>query len=61
VDDALAKAETFSAKLNIRICRVPVQIIESYKPDSPIVPLMYEAAAFSTPVQEGQNTSICTD
>jgi len=54
VDDALAKAETFSAKLNIRICRVPVQIIESYKPDSPIVPLMYEAAAFSTPVQEGQ-------
>lgn len=54
VDDALAKAMTLANKLNIAISKVPVRIVElGYGQESPIVPLTYQAAAPSTPVQTG--------
>ena len=54
VDDALAKAGTIAAKLNIRVVRVPVRIIETgYEQGAP-APLVYQTAAPATPVQTGQ-------
>lgn len=54
VDDAQAKAGTIAVKLNIRVIRVPVRIVETrYEQGTPI-PVVYQAAAPATPVQTGQ-------
>jgi len=54
VDDALRKAGTLGGKLRIEVSKVPVQIVEiGYKSEGPI-PLMYQVAGVSTPVQTGQ-------
>ena len=54
VDDALAKAGTIAAKLNIRVIRIPVSIIELGFEQGIPVPLMFQAAAQTTPIQPGQ-------
>ncbi|HEX2945279.1 MAG TPA: SIMPL domain-containing protein [Clostridia bacterium] len=54
VDDALAKAATIAVKLNIRVIRVPVRVVElGYVQGAPI-PLAFQTAAASTPIQSGQ-------
>lgn len=54
IDDALAKAGTIAVKLNIRVVRVPVNIAElGYEQGTP-VPLMFQTAASTTPIQAGQ-------
>ncbi len=54
VDDALTKAGTLGRKLNIAVSQVPVQIVEMGYEAGPIVPLMYQTAATTTPIQTGQ-------
>jgi len=55
VDDAISKAETLAAKLNIDVSRIPLQIMEiSHESLGPIIPLAYQAAEAATPVQPGQ-------
>jgi len=55
VDDAISKAETLAAKLNINVSGIPLQIIEiSHESSGSIVPLAYQAAEAATPVQPGQ-------
>jgi len=54
LDDALAKAGTVAVKLNIRVIRVPVRIVETKYEQGTPAPVMYQMAAPATPVQTGQ-------
>ncbi len=54
IDDALAKAGTIAAKLNIKVIRVPVQITETSFEQGAPAPFVFQTAAPATPVQTGQ-------